>query len=38
MLKKIAIFMICFFLVLSCGRKGDPEYRALQDIKIESRK
>ena len=38
MLKKFAIFMICFLLVLSCGRKGDPEYQALQNIKFESRK
>jgi len=38
MFKKFAIFMICSLLVISCGRKGDPKYEALQDIKIESSK
>ena len=28
MFKKITLFLIIFFLFFSCGKKGDPEYKA----------
>ena len=28
MTKKIIIFIICLFFVFSCGKKGDPKYKA----------
>ena len=27
MIKKISLIMIIFFLVVSCGKKGDPTYK-----------
>ena len=27
MIKKITLAMIFFFLVVSCGKKGDPKYK-----------
>jgi len=28
MIKKIALILMLSFMVLSCGKKGDPEYKA----------
>ena len=28
MIKKIILIVICFIVLFSCGRKGDPEYQA----------
>ena len=28
MRKKILITLFCFLFVVSCGKKGDPEYKA----------
>ena len=28
MTKKIILFMICLVILVSCGRKADPEYKA----------
>ena len=36
MIKKIIIIIICLYFVAACGRKGDPEYKAANDAKIES--
>ena len=36
MIKKIIIIIICLYFVVACGRKGDPEYKAANDTKIES--
>jgi len=30
MIKKIILIVICFVILFSCGRKGDPEYQANQ--------
>ena len=30
MIKKIILLMICLIILVSCGRKGDPEYQATQ--------
>ena len=27
-MKKIILILVCFFILYSCGRKGDPEYQA----------
>ena len=27
MIKKAILIMICFIILFSCGRKGDPEYQ-----------
>ena len=27
MIKKITLTLILFFLLISCGKKGDPEYK-----------
>tara|TARA_B100001027_G_C16001827_1_gene213033 strand:+ start:121 stop:246 length:126 start_codon:yes stop_codon:yes gene_type:complete len=35
MIKKIVIIIICLYFVIACGRKGDPEYKAANDAKIE---
>ena len=29
-MKKIILIIICFVVLFSCGRKGDPEYQANQ--------
>ena len=28
MQKKIILIIICVFILFSCGKKGDPEYKA----------
>ena len=36
MIKKIILFMMCIIILVSCGRKGDPEFKATQhDIIIQ---
>ncbi len=30
MIKKTILIMICFIILFSCGRKGDPEYQSNQ--------
>jgi len=30
MIKKAILIMICFVILFSCGRKGDPEYQSNQ--------
>ena len=30
MIKKIILIVICFVILFSCGRKGDPEYQGNQ--------
>ncbi len=30
MIKKTILIVICFGILLSCGRKGNPEYQANQ--------
>mgnify|MGYP001411949262 CR=1 FL=1 len=30
MIKKIILIVVCLIILASCGRKGDPEYRAIQ--------
>jgi len=30
MIKKIILIVICFAILFSCGRKGDPEYQNYQ--------
>jgi len=30
MIKKIILILVCFVILFSCGRKGDPEYQANQ--------
>ena len=35
MKKKIILILFFFIFLISCGKKGDPEYKALnQEIKI----
>ena len=35
MIKKFTIIIVLFCVVISCGKKGDPEYKALNhEIKI----
>jgi len=37
MIKKITLTMIFCFLVVSCGKKGDPEYKEPENnVKIQS--
>ncbi len=31
MIKKTILIIICFVVLFSCGRKGDPEYQANQN-------
>ncbi len=31
MIKKIILIVICFAILFSCGRKGDPEYNSSQN-------
>ena len=28
MIKKIILIVLCLFFLFSCGKKGDPEYKA----------
>ena len=30
MIKKTIFILICFIILFSCGRKGDPEYQSNQ--------
>ncbi len=30
MIRKIILIVICFVVLFSCGRKGDPEYKVKQ--------
>jgi len=30
MIKKTILIIICFVILFSCGRKGDPEYQSSQ--------
>jgi len=30
MIKKVILILVCFVILFSCGRKGDPEYQANQ--------
>jgi len=30
MIKKIILIVVCFIVLFSCGRKGDPEYQTNQ--------
>ena len=35
MIKKVVLILILTYFIASCGKKGDPEYKALnQEIKI----
>ena len=27
MIKKISLIILCYCLIVSCGKKGDPEYK-----------
>tara|TARA_B100001769_G_C22074675_1_gene578636 strand:- start:1466 stop:1576 length:111 start_codon:yes stop_codon:yes gene_type:complete len=33
-MKKIAVLILLIFLVISCGKKADPEYKAKNNIMI----
>tara|TARA_B100000989_G_C19477510_1_gene443611 strand:- start:176 stop:289 length:114 start_codon:yes stop_codon:yes gene_type:complete len=35
MYRKILIIIICLYFVVACGRKGDPEYKADLNKKIQ---
>jgi len=30
MIKKVILILVCFVILFSCGRKGDPKYQANQ--------
>jgi len=30
MIKKISLIFLCCCLIVSCGKKGDPEYKELE--------
>lgn len=34
MIKKIILLLFCFIILFSCGRKGDPEYKANQNVVV----
>ena len=34
MTKKIILLVMCLVVLASCGRKGDPEYKAIQNENI----
>ena len=36
MIRKIILFSILLCFVVSCGKKGDPEYKESKKIKIEN--
>ena len=36
MIKKIILFLILCGLIISCGKKGDPEYKATKKNKINA--
>ena len=36
MIKKIALIFIFCFIIISCGKKGDPEYKGVKNIGIEN--
>ncbi len=36
MIKKFIIIIICLYFVVACGRKGDPEYKAANNVKTKS--
>jgi len=38
MIKKITLTLILFFLLISCGKKGDPEYKETQNIRSLKKK
>ena len=31
MIKKISLIILCYCLIVSCGKKGDPEYKATEN-------
>ena len=31
MIKKISLIFLCCCLIVSCGKKGDPEYKATEN-------
>ena len=35
MIKKITLFLIFFFMIASCGKKGDPKYEG-QEKKVKT--
>ena len=34
MLKRIILIVVFCFLLFSCGKKGDPEYKTVQNNKL----
>ena len=34
MIKKIIVILFCSIIVFSCGKKGDPEYKAKENSSI----
>ena len=34
MIKKITLALLLFCMVVSCGKKGDPEYKANKNDKV----
>tara|TARA_B100000886_G_scaffold271497_1_gene195456 strand:- start:428 stop:559 length:132 start_codon:yes stop_codon:yes gene_type:complete len=34
MIKKITLTLIVCFFLISCGKKGDPEYKVLKEKKL----
>lgn len=36
MIKKTILIIFISVLIISCGKKGDPEYKALVDIKLNN--
>ncbi len=36
MIKKVFFTLVIFFLIISCGKKGDPEYK-VSEINFETK-
>ena len=36
MIKKITLIILFCFIAVSCGKKGDPEYKAQEKSKIDT--
>ena len=37
MIKKISLVLLLFFIIISCGKKGNPKYKDLKrETKIQS--